>query len=101
MRVLHDKPSNLETHSNIVLLNLDSEIIASQEETHATLSSPVPIHSPLTIPSPAPSSCSSTVISDDSVGKVLKERGEKKEKQDTVLDHIKNTDEKMLSLLTK
>ena len=45
MRFLHNKTSNLETHSNIVLLNWDSEIIASQEETHATMLSPVPIYS--------------------------------------------------------
>ena len=101
MRVLHDKTSNLETHSYIVLLNLDSEIIASQEETDVTLSSPVPIHSPLTIPSPAPSSCSSTVISDDSVGKSVKRKRSKNEEQDPLLDNIKNTDEKMLSLMTK
>lgn len=82
MGFLHDKTSNLETHSNIELLCLDVEPIESEEQkcrpatapSPATIYSPLQASSPVPIPSPAPSSCTSIGISASITKKMPKGR---------------------------
>lgn len=87
MRFLHDKTSNLETHSNV-----DLEIQPVSNNSF-DLSSSLQYQDPI----PSPSSCSS--ISDDA--KCPKRKRATIEHNDPFLEQVKSMDEKMINYLAK
>ena len=88
MRFLHEKTSNLETHSNV---ELEIQAVSNNSfDLSSSLQSQDPIQSP--------SSCSS--ISDD-VKCAKRKRATAKEENDPFLDQVKSMDENMINYLGK